>query len=154
MRHEPLGCPAVPIGGAFRPDCYSHRAKWNRAHPKKELDVKNEMRNVIAALAVVAAGYAGSAAAQATTYVSDTGDVIRCESTQGRIDSCGKPTASTAEPRVTHCVATGSGRTNCGKASVQFVVKGGEHNPICVEGSTWGIDDGNLWVSGGCSAFF
>jgi len=150
------------IARAFRPTCYSPQAKWNRASPRKEYDVNNQMRIIAAALAVVAAGYAGSVAAQdpvvdRTTYVSDKGDAIHCQSTQGRTDFCSNaynPLADSAEPHVNHCAATGNGRTYCGKTSVQFVVAGGGSNPICVEGRTWGIEDGNLWVSGRCSAFF
>ncbi len=92
-----------------------------------------------------------------TTYVSDAGDVIHCQSTQSRTNSCDhadKPMAGTASPGVVHCVATDSGRTYCGKFPVQYVVKGGGRNPICVEGSTWGTDDRGLWVSGGCAVYF
>lgn len=129
---------------------------------EKEVHVNNQMRFIAAALAVVAAGYAGSVAAQdpvvsRTTYVNDKGDMIHCESTHGRIDSCGtayKP-FDRDEARVSHCVANGNGRTYCGQTSVEYVVTGGGRNsPICVEGSTWGIEEGNLWVSGRCAVYF
>lgn len=121
--------------------------------------MNTHLRIFVAGLAIAAAGYAGSVAAEDRTFVSDNGDVIHCASTQGRIDACGysyTPTDYTvAPPRVTHCVpAAGDDRTYCGQVAVRFVVAGDARNPACVEGSTWGIDDGNLWVRGHCTVYF
>ena len=124
--------------------------------------MNTQLRIAIAALAVVAAGYAGSAAAQGpvdyrTTFVSDTGEVIHCQASESGINSCGNayvPTDYTVQPRATHCAATGSGRTYCGPAVVEYVAAGGERNPVCVKGVTWDVDEHGLWVSGDCSAYF
>ena len=122
--------------------------------------MNNPMRTVIAALAFVAAGYAGSVAAQepvsqVATYINEHGDGINCRSVEGQVESCGEAyrTPVTREERGNRCVSTGEGRTYCGRVSVAYVAE--TDNPICVEGSTWGIDsDGRLWVSGHCSAYF
>jgi hypothetical protein len=124
--------------------------------------MNNQMRIVVAALAVVAAGYAGSVAAQDSdsmqaTYVSNTGAVLHCDAPQGQVASCGdvhKPMFHKAIADASPCVpASGNGRSYCGQSPAPFVADD-SRNPVCVEGKTWGMDQGNLWVSGRCGAYY
>ncbi|HEY2344902.1 MAG TPA: DUF3011 domain-containing protein [Xanthomonadaceae bacterium] len=55
--------------------------------------------------------------------------------------------------QVVHCVSTESGRTYCGKPHMHYVIAGPAPT-ACVEGSTWGVDDRGVWVTGGCVADF
>jgi len=88
----------------------------------------------IAVAATVAAACATSSQAHQdavtshSTYVSDSG-------------------------RVVHCVSTESGRTYCGAAHVRYTIAGTPPTG-CVEGNTWGVDDRGVWVSSGCTADF
>ncbi|HEY2345742.1 MAG TPA: DUF3011 domain-containing protein [Xanthomonadaceae bacterium] len=91
------------------------------------------LRTIAAAAAAVAIAYSGQSFAQdpvtdRSTYVSDSGAVI-------------------------HCVSTESGRSYCGKPHVQYVIAG--PTPVeCVRDRTWGVDDRGVWVTGGCVADF
>lgn len=125
--------------------------------------MNKQLQIATAAFAILSAVYAGSVAAQdsatiRTIYVSDRGDTIHCD-TQDQTTSCGHVHKwkfhmfHRADAGLVRCVATGNSRTYCGKSDVPFVAEEGR-NSVCVEGSTWGMDDGNLWVSGRCSAFF
>jgi len=55
--------------------------------------------------------------------------------------------------QVIHCVSTDSGRTYCGTAQTHYVISG-TPDPRCIEGRTWGLDDRGVWVSSGCVADF
>ena len=62
-----------------------------------------------------------------STYVSDSGHVV-------------------------HCVSTESGRSYCGSAHMHYRIVGAPTG--CVEGTTWGTDDRGVWVTTGCTADF
>ena len=55
--------------------------------------------------------------------------------------------------RVVHCVSTESGRTYCGAYHAHYVISG-TPDPVCVEGRTWGVDKHGIWVTGGCKGDF
>ena len=89
------------------------------------------MRAFIAtAVAVLAASAAAPAAAQyyGNDYGYD-GQVIRCESSDGRTREC----------------ATGGGRV---------VLERQHSRSACIEGRTWGYGRNGIWVSDGCRADF
>jgi hypothetical protein len=99
---------------------------------EKNMDI--QMRRIAAAVvATLAVGYATQAGAQDavtghSTYVSDSGKVV-------------------------HCVSTESGRSYCGAAHEHYVIKSSAPTQ-CVQGTTWGEDDRGVWVTGGCTADF
>jgi len=72
--------------------------------------------------------YEGNEVTSRSTYVSDSG-------------------------RVVHCVSTESGRTYCGGYHAHYVISG-TPDPVCVEGRTWGFDKRGIWVTGGCKGDF
>ena len=88
------------------------------------------MRAIIAtAFAMLAVSAAAPAAAQ---YYDDDrygGDVIRCESNDGRVHEC----------------ATGGGRV---------VLERQHSRGACIEGRSWGYGRSGIWVSQGCRAEF
>lgn len=91
------------------------------------------LRQLAAIAATIAAGYCIPSFAQdpvtgSGNYVNDAGQVV-------------------------HCVSTESGRTYCGKPHMHYVIAG-PAPAACVEGSTWGVDDRGVWVTGGCVADF
>jgi len=55
--------------------------------------------------------------------------------------------------RVVHCVSTESGRTYCGAPHVRYTLSGSPPAG-CIEGNTWGVDDRGVWVTSGCAADF
>lgn len=89
------------------------------------------MRNLIAsAIAVLAASAAAPAAAQ--YYGGNNGyggDVIRCESNDGRTRECS---------------------TNGGRVMLERQLSKG----ACIEGRTWGYGRNGIWVSNGCRGDF
>jgi len=64
-----------------------------------------------------------------------------------------RSTYVTPSGNLVHCVATASGRTYCGRPHERYVIAG-QPDAACVEGSTWGVDDRGVWVTGGCNADF
>lgn len=165
------------------------------------------LRNLsVAVAAVLAAACVGDASAQdevtgRSTYVSNTGQVVHCVSTESGRTYCGEPhvrytivqptptcvegrtwgfddrgvwvtggcradftvadgnrpversTYVTDSGRIVHCVSTANGRSYCGRPHMRYVIAG-QPAPACVEGSTWGVDDRGVWVTGGCKADF
>jgi hypothetical protein len=92
-----------------------------------------QKRRMAALLAALCCGYATQSYAQdpvtdRSTYVTDSG-------------------------RVVHCVSTEGGRTYCGRERMRYAISG-TPAAVCVEGRTWGFDDRGVWVSGGCVADF
>lgn len=55
--------------------------------------------------------------------------------------------------RLIHCESTASGRTYCGDSHNRYSM-GGNRDPDCIEGRTWGTDGRGVWVSGDCDADF
>jgi len=64
-----------------------------------------------------------------------------------------RTTYVTGTGRVVHCVSAANGRSYCGRPHERFAIRG-TPDPACVEGSTWGVDERGVWVSGGCVADF
>ena len=87
------------------------------------------MRTLIAAAAVLAASAAAPAFAQNYAGNGYGGDIVRCESNDGRTREC----------------PTGGGRVMLQKQISRAP---------CVEGRTWGSGRNGVWVSQGCRADF
>jgi len=97
------------------------------------------LRGIAAVIATLSAAYSAQSFAQ--------------DPAPGQDQVTGHSTYVTDSGRVVHCVSTESGRTYCGTAHVRYTISG-TPPPACVYNRTWGFDDRGAWVSGGCVADF